>query len=431
MIKTMSRSRYRGVALAVLWLSAFSAAETADPGPATSWVTAWGAPPDSVGPSLASKTVRQISRLSISGSHIRVRLSNLFGGGPLSIGSVRVAVHAGGSAIQRSTDRALTFKGRHEVTIPKGGDALSDSIEFRAMALAQVAVSIHVRDDGGVSTIHGTGLQTAYITSGEATAATDFAVAETDNSRYFLTDIEVAASSGARSVVVLGDSITDGVGSTEDGNTRWPDVLATRLQSDPVFASVAVVNAGISGNRILNDGRRPFIGPSSLSRFDRDVLGKPGVRYVIVLQGSNDISAADMLTSPEDQVSAGQIIDGLKELIARAHARGIRIFGATLLPREGVGKPFVNTDAGRAKRLEVNGWIRTSGAFDAVIDFERLMTDPARPGYLRPSFDRGDHLHPNDAGYAAMASAIDLRLFAADDVARSRAKASPKPPLMK
>ena len=378
------------------------------------WATAWGAAPDSTGPSLSSKSVRQIARLSIGGSHVRLRLSNLFGAGPLSIGSVRVAIHAGGSAIQRDTDRAVTFTARPGVTIPKGADALSDPLEFPVKALAQLAVSIHVRDDGGTSTIHGTALQTAYMASGDATAATGFSKGETDTSRYFLTDIEVAAVADARALVILGDSITDGVGSTEDGNARWPDVLATRLQADPALASIAVVNAGISGNRILNDGRAPFIGPSSLSRFDRDVLGRPGVRFVILLQGSNDISAADMLPTPEENVSAQQIIDGMKALIARAHAKGIKIFGATLLPREGVGKPFVNTDAGRAKRRVVNDWIRTSGAFDAVIDFDRVMTDPARPGHLRPAFDSGDHLHPNDAGYAAMASVIDLRLFAQD-----------------
>jgi lysophospholipase L1-like esterase len=374
------------------------------------WVAAWGAPPDSPGRSLSSKTVRQIARLSIGGSRIRVRLSNLFGTGPLSIGAVRVAVHAGQSAIQRGTDREVTFAAQSGVTIPSGADALSDPIEFPVTALTQLAVSIHVRDDGGTSTVHNTGWQTAYIATGDATAAVDLSDAETDDSRYFLTDIDVAAAD-ARTLVILGDSITDGVGSTIDGNHRWPDVLATRLQSDPSLASVAVLNAGVSGNRILNHGKRPFIGPSSLSRFDRDVLDKPGVRFVILLQGSNDISAADMLTTPEDQVSAQQIIEGMKTLIARAHAKGIRIYGATLLPREGVGKPFVNTEAGRTKRRAVNDWIRTSGAFDAVIDFERVMTDPDRPGHLRPAFDSGDHLHPNDAGYAAMARAIDLRLF--------------------
>jgi lysophospholipase L1-like esterase len=374
------------------------------------WVTTWGAAPDSTGPSLSSKTVRQIARISIGGSHVRLRLSNLFGAGPVSIGSVRVAIHAGGSAIERDTDRAVTFAARPDVVIPKGADALSDPLEFPVKALAQLAVSIHVRHDGGTSTIHGTGLQTAYLASGDATAAT-FVTGETDDSRYFLTDIEVAAAD-AWSVVTLGDSITDGVGSTVDGNARWPDALVARLQAEPGLASLAVVNAGISGNRILNDGRAPFIGPSSLSRFDRDVLGRPGVRFVILLQGSNDITASDMLPTPEDHVSAQQIINGMKALIARAHEKRIKVFGATLLPSEGVGKPFVRTEAGRAKRQALNQWIRTSGAFDAVIDFERVMTDPARPGHLRPAFDSGDHLHPNDAGYAAMASAIDVRLFA-------------------
>ena len=205
--------------------------------------------------------------------------------------------------------------------------------------------------------------------------------------------------------------LTADVGSTADGDVRWPDALAARLQANPATAAIAVVNAGIAGNRILNDGRPPYIGPSSLSRFDRDVLDVPGVRWIILLQGGNDVSAADRLTTSQDQVSAGQIIEGMKALIGRARARGIAIVGATLLPNEGVKRPFVNTDAGREKRRAINDWIRTAGAFDAVIDFERVMGDPARRGWLRPAFDSGDHLHPNDAGYAAMAAAVDLGLF--------------------
>ena len=232
-----------------------------------------------------------------------------------------------------------------------------------------------------------------------------------DASRYFLTGVDVEADAGAATVVVLGDSITDGVGSTPDRDARWPDALAARLQANRTTASIAVVNAGVAGNRILNDGRPPYIGPSSLSRFDRDVLDTPGVRWIILLQGSNDVSAADTLTTPQDQVSARQIIEGMTALIERAHARGLAIYGATLLPLEGVGKPFVSTDAGREKRRAINDWIRTGGAFDGVIDFERVMGDPARPGRLRPAFDSGDHLHPNDAGYAAMAAAVDTNLF--------------------
>ena len=194
-------------------------------------------------------------------------------------------------------------------------------------------------------------------------------------------------------------------------NRRWPDALAERLQADPALASIAVVNSGIAGNRLLNDASEPFVGPSMLSRFERDALSKPGVRWILLLTGSNDISAADMLDTQKDKVSAQQIIAGMQQLIARAHAAGIKVYGATLLPKAGVQKPFVHTPEAQAKRNEVNAWIRSSGAFDAVVDFEQLMGDPARPDHLAPAYDSGDHLHPNDAGYKAMAAAIDLRVF--------------------
>jgi lysophospholipase L1-like esterase len=261
------------------------------------------------------------------------------------------------------------------------------------------------------STVHGTALQTAFIAAGDRTAEAMWSQADTDTSRFFLTDVDVEADAPAGAVVIMGDSITDGVGSTEDTHRRWSDALAERLQADPALAPIAVVNAGISGNRILNDGVAPFIGPSALSRFDRDALDKPGARWVILLQGSNDISASDMLATPEDRVTAPQIIAGMQMLIARAHARGLAIWGATMLPRGGVQKPFVTTAAGTAARAAVNDWIRSSGAFDAVIDFERVMRDPERPERLLPAFDSGDHLHPNDAGYRAMAAAVDVRRF--------------------
>ena len=184
------------------------------------------------------------------------------------------------------------------------------------------------------------------------------------------------------------------------------------MQADPALASIAVVNSGIAGNRLLNDASEPFVGPSMLSRFERDALSKPGVRWILLAQsGSNDISAADMLDTQKDKVSAQQIIAGMQQLIARAHAAGIKVYGATLLPNAGVRKPFVLTPEAQAKRKEVNAWIRSSGAFDAVVDFEKLMGDPARPDHLAPAYDSGDHLHPNDAGFKAMAAAIDLRVF--------------------
>ena len=376
-----------------------------------SWVVAWTAAPDSAGPPLERQSIRQIVRTSIAGSRVRIRLSNLFGAEPVRIGPIHVAAHARGSTIVPETTRPVTFNGAPTVTVAAGAAALSDPVAFPVLALQELAVSFYLPSRVAASTVHGTAIQTAFITHGDQAAEAVWANADTDTSRFFLTDVEVEADGPARAVVIMGDSITDGVGSTRDANRRWSDALAERLQADPALASIAVVNAGISGNRILNDGVEPFIGPSSLSRFDRDALDKPGVRWVILLQGSNDISASDMLETPKDRVTAPQIIAGMQTLIARAHARGIRIWGATMLPRGGVQKPFVTTAAGTAARAVVNDWIRTSGAFDAVIDFERVMRDPERPDRLLPAFDSGDHLHPNNAGYRAMAAAVDLRRF--------------------
>jgi lysophospholipase L1-like esterase len=409
----MTRSALRHAVLGLL-LCSIAVALPARSAPEARWVAAWGAAPDSPGPSFEAQTIRQIVRTSIGGPSVRVRLSNLFGTAPLTIGPVRVARPAGGSAIRPGTDRAVTFGGKPAVTIPKGADALSDPVAFPVAALDEIAVSAYVPVRVETSTMHTTAIQTVYFAPSDATAATTFPEGATDTSRYFLTDVEVAASADARAVVIVGDSTSDGVGSTEDRNARWPDALAARLQADPKLASIAVVNSGMSGNRILNDAADPFLGPSTLSRFDRDALSKPGVRWILLLQGINDITAAGMLTTPRDQVSAEQIIDGMKKLIARAHAKGIKIWGATLLPRGGTTGPRRHLPAGEAKRQAVNAWIRTSGAFDAVVDFERVVRDPARPDHLQSAFDSGDHSHPNDAGYKAMAESIDLTLFTRD-----------------
>lgn len=375
------------------------------------WVSAWSAAPDQEGPPLTGKTIRQVVRPGIGGSLVRLRLSNLYGSAAVTLGPVRIAKHAGESAIQPGTDRAMTFGDKPTVTIAQGADVLSDPVALPVVALEQLAISLYVADSGKATTWHGVGMQTAYIASGDLTAATKLAGSETDTSRYILTDVEVAAGTDARTIVVIGDSITDGVGSANDANRRWPDALADRLRADPTLASTSVINSGIAGNRLLNDASSPFVGPSLLSRFERDALSKPGVRWIILLSGSNDISAADMLDTPRDKVSAQQIIAGMKQLIDRAHGRGVKVYGATLLPKAGVRKPFIHTPEAQARRNEVNAWIRGSGAFDAVVDFERLMRDPARPDHLAPAYDSGDHLHPNEAGYEAMAAAIDLRLF--------------------
>ena len=375
------------------------------------WVTAWTAAPDSPGPALKKQTIRQIIRTSIAGSKVRIRLSNLFGTGPVTFGPVYLAKYEGGSAIKTGTNRTVAFGGKSTVTIAKGLDVLSDPITLPVTALEQLAVSFYLPNGAETSTIHSTAIQTAFIASGDASADPVFPKAETDTSRYFLSDVEVTAKSGARTIVVVGDSITDGVGSTEDGNARWPDALAERLQSNPSLATIAVANSGISGNRILNDGAEPFLGPSMLKRFDRDALNKPGVRWILLLSGGNDISAPFVRGTPKDNVSAEQIIEGLKTLIKRARQKGIKIIGATLTPKGG-SKFFF--EEGEIKRQQVNLWIRTSGAFDAFVDFDKLVRDPDFPKRMLSAYDSGDHLHPNDAGYKAMAALIDPGLFGSE-----------------
>lgn len=407
----LGRSTGAVAAFGLLVFSA-SAVTRAQDREAVSWVTSWAAVPDSAGPPIGAKSVRQIVRTSIGGPSLRLRFSNLFGTAPVTIGPVRVAASAGGSATKPGTDRPATFGGKPTVTIPKGADAVSDPVAYSASPLETVAVSISVAASTGRSTIHGDGRQRSYFSNAaDSTAAAAFPAGETSSSRFFLTALEVAAGAGARAIVVVGDSMVDGHRSTEDGNARWPDALASRLQADSALASIAVVNAGVSGNRLLKDGP---VGPSLLSRFDRDVLDRGGVRWVLLETGINDIGMADERPSPEDDVSAEQVIEGMKALIARAHAKGIAIWGATLLPYSGAERPLRFSPAGDAKRREVNRWIRTAAAFDAVIDFERVVRDPSRPDRILPAFDSGDHLHPNDAGYRAMAESLDVRLFTAE-----------------
>lgn len=409
--RIMNRSRLRHAAFGVLCCflaSAMPVLSVAD----ERWVASWAAVPDSAGPPLQAQTVRQIIRTSLGGSSLRVRLSNLFGNAPVTIGPVHVALHANDAAIVPGSDHALTFDGKSAVTLAKGGSALSDPVKMKVTALQELAVSLYLPTHTGPATMHGIALQTAAITrTGDATAAQVFPPGETVKNRLFLTDVEVLSDADAHALVIVGDSITDGVGSTEGAYRRWPDTLAARLQGEPALASIAVVNAGISGNRILNDGHGPhFMGPSVLSRFDRDALSKPGARWILLMAGINDISAAGLLATPKDHVSAQQIIDGIQVLIAHAHNKGIKIWGATLLPINSA-KGSARMEEAEAKRQAVNAWIRTAGAFDAIIDFDQVVRDPAYPERFLPAFDSGDHLHPSDAGYAAMAASLDLRLF--------------------
>jgi lysophospholipase L1-like esterase len=378
------------------------------------WVGTWGASPQQPvtafgsAPSFTNQTVREIVRISVGGERFRVRLTNEFGAQPLLIGAAHVAISAGGAAIKPGTDRVLTFSGHSSITVPPGAPILSDPVDLKAADLASLAISIYLPQTTGPATWHLEGKQTAHIVLGDATGASDLgASATTSTARFFLSGVEAGSFERKSTVVTFGDSITDGTQSTVDTNHRWPDRLAERLAASG-DDDTGVVNEGISGNRILHDNA----GPNALSRFDRDVSATPGVRFMTVLLGINDIGFGGFI--PTEAVTADDIIGGYRQLIARAHSRGVRIYGATLTPFDNVGSPYFSA-AHEVERQAVNAWIRTSGEFDAVIDFDKVVRDPNNPSKLLPAFDSGDHLHPSDAGYKAMADSINLKLFKLDD----------------
>jgi lysophospholipase L1-like esterase len=380
------------------------------------WVGTW-----SVSPQLAvvpirinGQTVRQIVHTSLGGERVRVRLSNAYGTSPLVIGSAHVALSAGGSSILQWSDRALTFNGSPTITIPPGALAVSDAVALDVPALGDLAVTLYVPDDVAAATEHTLSMQTTYIsTPGDFTSAVTFA-ATTTQSFYFLTGVEVRASRRARAIVTLGDSVTDGAGSTPDMNQRWPNLLAERLQSNRGTSAVAVLNAGVIGNRVLHD----FVvgvGTGALARLDRDVLVQTGVQYVIVLEGNADFLVPPLIGNPGEVVSVDQVIQGYRQIIDRAHALGLKVYGGTLFPVEGYPFPGLWSADLEEKRQAVNRWIRSSRAYDAVINFDEVLRDPSHPSRLLPAYDSGDHAHPNDAGYRAMADAIDQSLFRDDD----------------
>jgi len=352
-----------------------------------------------------NQTVRMIVHTTIGGHRARVWLSNTFGTASLAIGAAHIAIRDNGSTIVPGSDRPLTFSGRASITIPPGAEMLSDTVALDVPESGDLAVSVYVPNKTDVATWHATGLHTTYISGpGDFTAKAEIPDAAKQASWYWLAGVDVVASSAAAAIVAFGDSITDGSKSTIDADRSWPSDLARRLLARPGEHNLAVLNAGIGGNRIWHDQT----GSNALARFGRDVLAQAGVEDVIVLEGINDIRYSNNPAQADQAVSAEDIIAGYRQLIERAHARGIRIFGGTLTPCE--GEKYCLPDA-EAKREAINNWTRTSGAFDGVIDFEAATRDPSHPTRLLAAFDSGDHLHPNDAGYKAMADAVDLSLF--------------------
>jgi lysophospholipase L1-like esterase len=353
-----------------------------------------------------NQTIRMIAPVSIGGRRLRLQFSNGYGTTPLKLGAVHVALRAKESAIVAGSDRAVTFSGQPSFTIPPGASALSDPVDLDVAPLGELAVSVYVPEAAGPPTIHTGGLHTTYISkSGDATAKSSIEDGITTQSWYWLSSVQVLAPVDAAAIVAFGDSITDGARSTPDADRSWPSRLARRLAANRDTARIAILNQGIGGNRILRDNT----GVNALARFDEDVLSPPGVKWLIVLEGINDIGQGARANAlPENAVTAAELIAADRQMIERAHLRGIKVMGATLTP---YGGAVYSSEKGEAIRDAVNTWIRTGGAFDAVVDFEAATRDPNNPKQLRAEFDSGDHLHPSDAGYQAMADAIDLAVF--------------------
>ncbi|WP_242140398.1 SGNH/GDSL hydrolase family protein [Sphingomonas sp. TREG-RG-20F-R18-01] len=389
----------------------------ASPAPRTVWLGSWAASQQTPEPNnalpdadLSDATLRQVVRLSTGGRHLRVLVSNAFGTAPLRVDAAHVARAGSGARIVPGSDRALTFDGAATVVIPAGAGYWSDPVALDAPALASVAVSLYLPTAPKGQTSHPGSRATSYLVHGNHAGDPALRDPQTVDHWFQLAGIAVESpDAGARAVVTLGDSITDGHGATTNGNDRWPDLLANRLQAVAGTRPVGVLNHGIGGNRLLSDG----LGPNALARFDRDVVAQPGVRYVIVLEGINDLGTLtrDAPVTPEAHAAlVARMIGSYRQIVARAHAAGIKAYGATILP-DG-GSSYYHPDArNEADRAAVNAWVRTPGHFDAVIDFDALMRDPAAPTRLRKAYDSGDGLHPSPLGYRAMADAIPLALF--------------------
>ncbi len=347
-------------------------------------------------------TLREVVRITLGGSTFRVRFTNVFGTAPLVIGAAEMAPSLAGASIAPGVGKALLFHHQASVTLQPGALVYSDPIELPAKPLTNLTVSFFLPRLPGTLTEHQLASATSFQVMGNHVSDPSLAAPVKVTSWEYLNGIDVLTSSKDAAVVTVGDSITDGAYSTLDGNARWPDTLAGRLQADPHHSNLAVLNEAISGNRILREGA----GPSALARFDRDVLAQSGVRYLLILEGINDIG--HLKRDPQEHTTAEDLIGALDQMIVRAHAHGIVVIGVTLTPFGGADS---YSEAGEAIRQAINGWIRTRGSFDGFVDMDAAVRDPVHPDAFLPGMEHGDHLHPNDAGYKAMGEAIPLTLF--------------------
>ena len=353
--------------------------------------------------SFADQTVRMIAHVSVGGRRIRVELSNMLNAPPLEIGAAHVGLHKGEGAVVEGTDRVLTFGGAASLTIQPGVAVLSDPVDLNVASLSDLAVTLYLQGTPGPATTHAVGLHTAYVSKGNVTGSPSMPDPAKIFAYVWLSAVDVMAAREASTIVALGDSITDGFATTRDANQSWSALLARRLSANKATQNMAVVNQGILGNQVLRDGA----GLSALARLDRDVLSHAGVQWVILLEGINDIN----IRGREDgrtALTAEELIWGYRQIIERCRAHGIKVVGATILPEAGF---TMASERGEKIRLEVNRWIRTKGNFDAVVDFDAAVRDPENPARIKPAFDSGDHIHPNDAGSQALAGAVDLGLF--------------------
>ena len=417
----VSKSAFKSavLALGLLLAGVFCATGAQAAGRGLVWTGAWTSAqlaPDAqsdLNPAdLKDATVREIVHLSLGGPRLRIRLSNVFGSTPLHVAAAHVAraLAPAGGAIAPGTDRVLTFAGAAEATIPPGAEYWSDPVDLAAPALSDLAVSLYFDAPPDRLTWHQGSHATSYLLAGDKTAAPDAQGARRLEHWVQLSGVDVAARPGAFAIVAFGDSITDGHGSTTDGNNRWPDVLAARLQAAGPTRKIGVLNEGIGGNRVLLDS----FGPNAMARLDRDVLAQSGVRDVIVMEGINDIGVLTR-AAPASAEAHAQLVrrleEGYEQIILKAHAHGLRVIGGAMTPF--MGSDYYHPDAANeADRQEVNAWIRTSGRFDAVVDFDHAVRDPAHPERLRADYDSGDHLHPSPAGYRAMARAVSTAVIA-------------------